>query len=119
MLLGGLWHGASWTFVFWGAYHGVGQIIGRRRRAARVAQGLPAEPEGRGRVAWARFVTFQVVCLGWLFFRSDTLGNAFAMLSRLVVGWGPSPARHPAGPGRHRRRHRQSVPARRLAEPGA
>jgi len=42
-------------------------------------------------VAWARFVTFQVVCLGWLFFRADTLGNAFAMLSRLVVGWGPSP----------------------------
>ena len=91
MLLGGLWHGASWTFVFWGAYHGVGQIIGHRRRAARIAAGLPAEPEGRGRVAWARFVTFQVVCLGWLFFRADTLGNAFAMLSRLVVGWGPSP----------------------------
>jgi len=91
MLLGGLWHGASWTFVIWGAYQGVGQIIGRHRRAARVAQGLPAEPEGRGRVAWARFVTFQVVCLGWLFFRSDTLGTAFAMLSRLVVGWGSSP----------------------------
>ena len=91
MLLGGLWHGASWTFVIWGGYHGVGQIIGRRRRAARIAAGLPAEPEGRGRVAWARFVTFQVVCLGWLFFRADTLGDAFAMLSRLVVGWGPSP----------------------------
>ena len=88
MLLGGLWHGASWTFVFWGAYHGVGQVIGRRRRPARVAAGLPAEPEGRARVAWARFVTFQVVCLGWLFFRADTLGNAFAMLSRLVTGWG-------------------------------
>ena len=32
-----------------------------------------------------------MVCLGWLLFRSDTLGNALAMLSRLVVGWGPSP----------------------------
>ena len=42
-------------------------------------------------MAWARFVTFQVVCLGWLFFRADTLGNAFAMLGRLVDGWGPSP----------------------------
>ncbi len=91
MLLGGLWHGASWTFVIWGGYHGVGQIIGRRRRAARIAAGLPAEPEGRARIAWARFVTFQVVCLGWLFFRADTLGNAFAMLSRLVDGWGSSP----------------------------
>jgi alginate O-acetyltransferase complex protein AlgI len=91
MLLGGLWHGASWTFVIWGAYHGVGQIIGRQRRAVRVARGLPAEPTGRSRVAWARFVTFQVVCLGWLFFRADTVGNAFTMLSRLVVGWGSSP----------------------------
>ena len=91
MVLGGLWHGASWTFVIWGAYHGVGQIIGRRRRAARVAHGLSPEPVGRRRVAWARFVTFQVVCLGWLFFRADTVGNAFAMLSRLVVGWGSSP----------------------------
>jgi D-alanyl-lipoteichoic acid acyltransferase DltB (MBOAT superfamily) len=91
MLLGGLWHGASWTFVIWGAYHGVGQIIGRQRRAARVAKGLPPEPVGRARVAWARFVTFQVVCLGWLFFRADSLGTVFAMLGRLVVGWGASP----------------------------
>jgi alginate O-acetyltransferase complex protein AlgI len=91
MVLGGLWHGASWTFVLWGTYHGVGQIIGRRRRAARVAAGLPPEPVGRARVAWARFATFQVVCLGWLLFRSDTVGTAFAMLGRLVVGWGSSP----------------------------
>ena len=91
MLLGGLWHGASWTFVFWGAYHGVCQVIGRQRRATRIAQGLPPEPVGRARVAWARFVTFQLVCLGWLFFRADTLGDALAMLSRLFVGWGPSP----------------------------
>lgn len=91
MLLGGLWHGASWTFVFWGGYHGVGQIIGRRRRAVRTARGLPAEPVDPWRRAWARFVTFQVVCLGWLFFRADTLGNAFAMIDRLVTGWGPSP----------------------------
>jgi hypothetical protein len=36
-------------------------------------------------------VTFQVVCLGWLFFRADSLGTVFAMLGRLVVGWGSSP----------------------------
>ena len=83
MLLGGLWHGASWTFIFWGLYHGIGQVVGRRRRQARVAAGLPAVPETRGRIAWARFVTFQLVCLGWLFFRADTLGNAWDMLARL------------------------------------
>ena len=49
MLLGGLWHGASWTFVVWGAYHGVGQVIGRRRRAARVARGCrPSRWAGPG-----------------------------------------------------------------------
>ena len=42
--------------------------------------------------AWARFVTFQVVCLGWLLFRADTIGTVLAMLlGRLVDGWGASP----------------------------
>ncbi len=49
MLLGGLWHGAAWTFVAWGLYHGVGQVIGRqRRRRPREPRGLPAEPQSRG-----------------------------------------------------------------------
>jgi D-alanyl-lipoteichoic acid acyltransferase DltB (MBOAT superfamily) len=91
MILGGLWHGAAWTFVIWGAYHGIGQVIGHRRREFRIARGLAAEPTGTWRVAWARFVTFQVVCLGWLFFRATSLGGVWEMLSRLVGGWGPSP----------------------------
>ena len=88
MLIGGLWHGAAWTFVAWGLYHGIGQVIGRRRRRRRAELGQPLEPVGRTRVAWARFVTFQVVCLGWLLFRADTMGTVWAMLSRLLVGWG-------------------------------
>ncbi len=91
MLLGGLWHGAAWTFVLWGLFHGVGQVVGRRRRQVRAAHGLPVEPQTRGQVALARFATFQLVCLGWLLFRSDSLGTVGAMLSRLVVGWGAAP----------------------------
>ena len=45
------------------AYHGIGQVIGRQRRRWRAAHGLPLEPGGRARVALARFVTFQVVCV--------------------------------------------------------
>ncbi len=91
MLIGGLWHGAAWTFVAWGLYHGIGQVVGRQRRRARAARGLPLEPAGRGRVALARFATFQFVCVGWLLFRADSLATVRAMLSRLFVGWGPSP----------------------------
>ena len=91
MLLGGLWHGAAWTFVAWGAYHGIGQVIGRQRRRSRIARGLSPEPVGRLRVAFAQFATFQVVCLGWLFFRADTFSTVEQMLGRLFADWGSSP----------------------------
>ena len=92
MVLGGLWHGAAWTFIIWGAIHGVGQCLGHARRARRVAAGLPAQAEGRWPVAWQRFATFQVVCFAWIFFRATSFANAMQMLGRLVTGWGmPSP----------------------------
>jgi alginate O-acetyltransferase complex protein AlgI len=92
MLLGGLWHGAAWTFIAWGGLHGVGQTIGHARRARRVAAGRPAEREGAGAIAWQRLVTFHVVCLGWLFFRADSFSTAFTLLRRLVLTWGaPAP----------------------------
>jgi alginate O-acetyltransferase complex protein AlgI len=90
MLLGGLWHGAGWTFIAWGALHGIGQCTGHFRRKRRVAKGLPALREGRLAVAWQRFATFQFVCLGWVFFRATSFPNAFAMLSRMVTGWSQS-----------------------------
>ena len=47
MVLGGLWHGAAWTFVFWGAYHGLGQVLGSYRRNRRAKLGLPEPVEDR------------------------------------------------------------------------
>ncbi len=92
MVLGGLWHGAAWTFVAWGAYHGMGQCLGHYRRAKRVEAGLPAQRQGRWWVAWERFATFQLVCVGWVFFRATSFGNAFAIFGRLFTGWTqPSP----------------------------
>lgn len=91
-VLGGLWHGAAWTFVVWGAIHGVGlslerlarEHLGQRRWAAQV-EGAPWVP------ALRRLLTFHVVCLAWLFFRADSLGTAWALLGRLVSARGPAP----------------------------
>jgi D-alanyl-lipoteichoic acid acyltransferase DltB (MBOAT superfamily) len=88
MVLGGLWHGAGWTFVIWGALHGVGQVVGHLRRQRRLARGLPAVASGPVRIWWQRFATFQFVCLAWIFFNASSLSNALDMLNRLVTGWG-------------------------------
>ncbi len=92
MVLGGVWHGAAWTFVAWGGLHGIGQCVGHFRRAKRVEHGLSAQREGRWWVAWERFATFQLVCVGWVFFRASSFANAFAVFGRLFTGWTrPSP----------------------------
>jgi alginate O-acetyltransferase complex protein AlgI len=91
MLLGGLWHGAAWTFVAWGALHGVGQATGYARRARREELGLPPLEDTPGRRAWQRVATFHLVCLGWVFFRADSLRAAGVLLWRLVTAPGPAP----------------------------
>jgi alginate O-acetyltransferase complex protein AlgI len=82
MLLGGLWHGAGWTFVAWGAFHGIGQVIGRWRLRRAKALGI-IERSSRWIVARKQLVTFNLVSLGWVFFRSDSIGSAFELLGRL------------------------------------
>jgi alginate O-acetyltransferase complex protein AlgI len=81
MVLGGLWHGAAWTFVIWGALHGAGLAIERM-----TGQG-PVTTEGMsGAEAVARrLVTFHLVCLGWIFFRAQSVGDAFTILGRLAA----------------------------------
>ena len=92
MLLGGLWHGAAWTFVFWGLLHGTGIAVGRWRRERRVAQGLPAVDDSPAGRVLQRVATFHLVCLGWVFFRADSLGTAYQLLTRLLTAFGPAPA---------------------------
>lgn len=75
MLLGGLWHGASWNFVIWGAIHG-GMLAFERARGKRSAYDrLPA--------ALRVGVTFAIVCLAWVFFRADTLPRAVQFIGSL------------------------------------
>lgn len=75
MLLGGLWHGASWTFVIWGGYHGVLLAVER----AMGKRGLV-----RGPAFIQRAVTFLLVLVGWVLFRCETLGQAGSMLMGMV-----------------------------------
>jgi alginate O-acetyltransferase complex protein AlgI len=92
MLLGGLWHGAAWTFVAWGAIHGAGLALERLRGDVRRALGRPAPPDTMLRRAVGRFVTFHVVCFGWIFFRADSFGRAWDVITQLGTAWGqPSP----------------------------
>lgn len=83
MLIGGLWHGAAWTFVIWGALHGFALVVNRlwSRLDIRWIQRL------RHARAWrwvSTIVTFHVVCLGWVFFRAQDLDTVMAVLARLA-----------------------------------
>ena len=81
MVLGGLWHGAAWTFVLWGLLHGVGMAM-ERALGAGVTDPTTLSPAGR---AWRRLLTFHLVCLGWVFFRAESADRAFEVLGRLVA----------------------------------
>ncbi|HEX4679647.1 MAG TPA: MBOAT family protein [Gaiellaceae bacterium] len=81
MLLGGLWHGAAWTFVIWGGIHGLGLSIER-------ATGW--RPTSAAAQWFGRIVTFHVVCFAWIFFRADSFGRAGDVLARLFTAWGQS-----------------------------
>ena len=89
MLIGGLWHGAGWTFVAWGAIHGTA-LVAERWWAGR--PGRVERPPTRWRRGAQRFVTFQVVCFAWIFFRADSFADARDILAQLFTAWGePSP----------------------------
>ncbi len=87
-LLGGLWHGAGWTFVFWGLLHGTGLAVERARMDTRHSRGLPEPGATAGARARQRLWTFVFVSVAWVFFRAESMSNAFAVLWRLVAGLG-------------------------------
>lgn len=74
MLLGGLWHGANWTFVVWGGLHGLYLFINHAWRERKKA---PSGPLVRA-AEWG--VTLMAVIVAWVFFRADSLGAAAAIL---------------------------------------
>jgi alginate O-acetyltransferase complex protein AlgI len=83
-LVGGLWHGAAWTFVVWGGLHGLGLSLNHWWSARKHAFRGGQKPGGR---VWSKaiavVVTFHFVCLTWVVFRAESLAAAWQVLRRL------------------------------------
>lgn len=73
-LASGLWHGASWSFVIWGAYHGIFLVL-ERSFFLKVLEKIGKFP--------STILTFFIVVIGWVFFRVDKVGDAFTFLKRM------------------------------------
>ncbi len=78
-LLSGLWHGANWTFVIWGALNGL--FIAAERFAG------PAAESGRWHKIVRIFFTFNLISLGWVFFRAKNVTEAFYILRNILPGF--------------------------------
>jgi D-alanyl-lipoteichoic acid acyltransferase DltB (MBOAT superfamily) len=85
MLLGGLWHGAGWTFVAWGGLHGIYLIV--HQLWVRASRGL-AWAASRPAVLLGWLLTQLCVIIGWVFFRAETFGGALTLLHGMIGGHG-------------------------------
>lgn len=84
-LLSGLWHGAEWTFICWGALHAFYYLVGEA--LAKVPGAGFAESPGPLRVLVRRATVFALVCFAWIFFRATSLDHAMALVTALPSGW--------------------------------
>jgi len=92
MLVSGLWHGASFTFLFWGFLHGIGSIIYRARQIRNKAK-IKIELVNRKILAksqkffskfWSWFATFNFICFAWIFFRAESISVGFDLISKIL-----------------------------------
>jgi alginate O-acetyltransferase complex protein AlgI len=79
MVLGGMWHGANWTFILWGCWHG-GLLAGERARGFRNKERQGELPKTVPRVAW----TMLLVMIGWVVFRATDVSSAVGMYAGMV-----------------------------------
>ncbi len=85
MFLSGLWHGAAWTFVIWGLYHGALLLFDVLLRRTPTADRLRAAwPRATAALGWA--LTFHLAVLGWVFFRAATMADAGAVIAGIARG---------------------------------
>ena len=87
MLLGGLWHGASWNFVVWGAFHGIALAVHKFWRSI---TGKAKTQRSHGiRKFLGIIITFHFVCFCWIFFRNSTFDDSLTMLGQIFGDFTP------------------------------
>jgi len=84
-LVSGLWHGANWTFVIWGALHGFYLV------AENLVRKYIYSPNNKTVLsrAFSTVVCFFFVSFAWIFFRANTIGDAFTIVKKIFTDWGP------------------------------
>ena len=91
MLLGGLWHGAAWTFVLWGAYQGA--LLVTHRMTEPYLRMIPIPP-ALASAWWALrvLIMFHLTCFGWLMFRARSLHQVAAMIQSIATNFAFAPS---------------------------
>lgn|SRR5574344_190107 len=88
MLLGGLWHGASLNFVFWGGMHGLALVAHKF-----LHQQILHRPKTYKSYGWRKFfaivITFHFVCFAWIFFRNSTFDGSWVMIKQIFTDFHP------------------------------
>ncbi|HBG61955.1 MAG: alginate O-acetyltransferase [Omnitrophica WOR_2 bacterium GWF2_38_59] len=82
-VLSGLWHGANWTFIVWGAFHGFMLIINKILSKSRITLAVPQAVKN----ICKGILTFHLVCLGWIVFRANSLSDALYIIQHIFVDW--------------------------------
>jgi D-alanyl-lipoteichoic acid acyltransferase DltB (MBOAT superfamily) len=85
MLASGLWHGTGWTFLVWGALHGVFMVSSLLWSQANLSPRLPFSLHPQVVSGFRIFVTFHLVCFAWIFFRAGSISDAWYIIQHLFV----------------------------------
>ncbi len=88
-LVSGLWHGANWTFVIWGALNGFYYLfaVWTNDLRAAIRERLSIAKHTRMLEIWQILITFSLICFAWIFFRAQNLHDALVILAQLPHGW--------------------------------
>ena len=86
-LASGLWHGASWNFVIWGFLHGIYQVLGGITLSARkrICRSLSIDRNTHYHHFVQRIIVFILVCFGWIFFRANSISDAFGIIKSIAA----------------------------------